>query len=510
MKKLMKKFDNYSEPFHFTYKGNSKHKSILGGISTIITYLLITVSTLYLGKDLYLKENPISNTHEEKMKYRPTTRLHGNNSVFALSIDHLFNKNLEREKYLTIIPSINQKIVLEKDIIYRTKILELEKCNQEIRKRISEETLPEDLMCIKDFDTYLSGGYDWNFDNYIQLQVYSCKNETTKGYNVEENKKLDEFEDLFMKKYNMSPNQNLKNFKKFKDQPNKELERNNCKTPNQIKEDYGFTIDFYIGGFKMNPFSNEIPLTPNVEKIHTYIDQFLSKTITLSYETYSILDDLNLIFDYYEEIGRKHGFANHLIDFDTIEKGILNVSLEMSDKLKTQKRTYIKLHVIYANLALGIQTIFMMFEFVMSYFNDRALNLKIINKLFSMKYENKSEKELNLIVDLKKKDINTPIKDLKIEDFPDNSKIKNIIEEANNNLSKNTFNENNAINSKDCSRIGINVESERKKENDENMEKIISEFKSKKNKKLNMNETENCLSIFFNCFSSSLDVISNL
>ena len=54
----MKKTDTYSNYYNFTYKGQPKYKTIFGGISTLISWCLILIFSLILGKDLIFKENP--------------------------------------------------------------------------------------------------------------------------------------------------------------------------------------------------------------------------------------------------------------------------------------------------------------------------------------------------------------------------------------------------------------------------------------------------------------------
>ena len=135
MKKMFKLIDLYSKFYQFTYKGKRKYKTVFGGVLTFISIILITIFTSNFGKDIIYRENPTVINMDVYLDNPLTTLFNYNTSILALYLQNYDNINpLEYNRYLTILPSIIQRINVNKTNIWRIKHLELEKCSDDIKK----------------------------------------------------------------------------------------------------------------------------------------------------------------------------------------------------------------------------------------------------------------------------------------------------------------------------------------------------------------------------------------
>jgi hypothetical protein len=524
--------DVYSDHYHFTYKGRAKYKTIFGGLLTAISVITITIFFFILGRDILYKLNPSVTTIEEFLVNPPTSLFNLEDTILAIDVKHIDFSEMDHKQFITIIPSLIQKITIDKKDVIRRKNLELVKCPETIKELNTNLPKLNELICIKKQNYYLSGGFDKEFDNYLEFKIYTCKNETIKGENLSNNSTLDDFELKYMTKFYDDHRLNLKTLSKFKDINDFTYDIRNCKSPEEIKNKKGFSINFFVGGYKIDPTKYQDPLKPYVHKIQSYIDPFLSKTITLYYETYTIINDSNWVFNDLIEIDRKIGFTNYISDYDTIENGQLTVNLEITGRKKTIMRTYIKIQNIFANLGGLIQSISLIFGIIIYLFQQKMINKKIISKLFEINEDSNDENEINnnnININNMRSELKV-INKSKINSNSINSFIdpEQKINDANNN-NKNKSKNNNTINltikiNKDSSRMKIlkeneiinnkeipnpdpdsnfnkNIKRNENNSNDEISKKILSKFFSKK-KKLTTEGFESILITFFSCFIS--------
>ena len=136
LKKFLKNIDTYSDYFYFTYQGNEKFKTVIGGFFTIISFILIFFFAIILGSDIYFKVNPKISSQEINMPHPPITLFNHNTTLFAFYIDHYYYSDISTDGYLTILPSISQKLTVKGEQVNRLKYLKYEKCNDEIQKQI--------------------------------------------------------------------------------------------------------------------------------------------------------------------------------------------------------------------------------------------------------------------------------------------------------------------------------------------------------------------------------------
>ena len=103
MVKCLKLIDIFSKDLLLTYKGNEKFKTNFGGILTIISLIIILINSIFIGKDIFLKENPnlIEITKEHKLT--PTNRLNKNETFIGIGLSEN-NKLIDDDSLFEIIP----------------------------------------------------------------------------------------------------------------------------------------------------------------------------------------------------------------------------------------------------------------------------------------------------------------------------------------------------------------------------------------------------------------------
>jgi hypothetical protein len=131
---FLKFMDVYSDHYHFTYKGRAKYKTIFGGLLTAISVITITIFFFILGRDILYKLNPSVTTIEEFLVNPPTSLFNLEDTILAIDVKHIDFSEMDHKQFITIIPSLIQKITIDKKDVIRRKNLELVKCPETIKE----------------------------------------------------------------------------------------------------------------------------------------------------------------------------------------------------------------------------------------------------------------------------------------------------------------------------------------------------------------------------------------
>ena len=70
--KCLKFIDIFPQTLVLTYKGEMNFKTVFGGFLTILSAIFIICNGIYIGNDIYLKQNPISIYIDAVEPYHPS------------------------------------------------------------------------------------------------------------------------------------------------------------------------------------------------------------------------------------------------------------------------------------------------------------------------------------------------------------------------------------------------------------------------------------------------------
>ena len=424
-------YDMYSKRTSFFYNNQEKIGSLLGLFLTFV-YILASMILLIYQIILALQRQELkvydTTMYSQEM---PTFKIDTEQFYFAFGLEDpkTSNRFIDDSIYIPKIVFVDKVKVNDEFVTVDQRTLEYEKCNVEkFGKNFQHLFIKNELnnsYCLKniDFNLTLTGGYKYERMTYIRIRIYPCVN------NTENN--------------------------------------NTCKPQDKI--DYYMSSGYFSIIFKdfgLNPSNYSIPVLPKLQDLYTTIDKRLMKNYILNFGVTEVHTDIGIIQENIK-INKYLQFRNELQTFSFRNeedyysgKSVILVQIKLDDNLSIQKRTYLKLSVIFSRIGGYMQLMNTVFLLITSIFNKMHSQLKIINSIFNfnlkqnkviLKFE--TLKEPNILKSKSKKHlIFTSKKSL------DNLKQKEIDNKSKNNLiiKENEFGN---ISS------GLNISDNRKNEN---------------------------------------------
>ena len=424
-------YDMYSKRTSFFYNNQEKIGSFLGFFLTFV-YILASLILLIHQIILALQRQELivydTTMYSQEM---PTFKIDTEQFYFAFGLEdpQTSNRFIDDSIYIPKIVFVDKVKVNDEFVTFDQRTLEYEKCNVEkFGKNFQHLFIKNELnnsYCLKniDFNLTLTGGYKYERMTYIRIRIYPCVN------NTENN--------------------------------------NTCKPQDKI--DYYMSSGYFSIIFKdfgLNPSNYSVPVLPKLQDLYTTIDKRLMKNYILNFGVTEVHTDIGIIQENIK-INKYLQFRNELQTFSFRNeedyysgKSVILVQIKLDDNLSIQKRTYLKLSVIFSRIGGYMQLMNTVFLLITSIFNKMHSQLKIINSIFNfnlkqnkviLKFE--TLKEPNILKSKSKKHlIFTSKKSL------DNLKQKEIDNKSKNNLiiKENEFGN---ISS------GLNISDNRKNEN---------------------------------------------
>jgi hypothetical protein len=455
--------DMFSRRIHLYYNGKYKKYSMIG---IIFTFLYITIFLVYF---LYkfvkmMKKNEITiyDTYAYSGKL-PSIQLTKENFYGAFSLEDPF----------TYDPFIDERIYYPKAYFkkaYRNgsnwhwsvKELEIERCKIEkfgnSYKDIFKEKPLHNLYCIKEMNETLIGHYVYDNYSLFYISFFPCKNTTENN-----------------------------NYCRSREDINYYLE--------------GTFINFHMEDIQIIPQNFDSPIIHRDSDIYTTVGKKLFKEIHIFFQIINVETDLDVFgIDNFQRIKKNQylkyetmSIMDNIIENDIYDTGesFCDVTIKLSDKILTQRRTFVKFIEILGNIGGFMGVIFSILKITCSFSTRILYDLSLVNNLFEFDIDKKI-----IIINNNnnnKRNINTknklyiPIRSSKIL-----AKKMNTNEEDKINHTKDELNEN-----KRKIEIILNQNSKNDKSEQKKKPSFLSSFSNFKNKNkffnntLN-NESDNC------------------
>ena len=167
MKKFMKWIDIYGTIYNFTIHEKSKHDTVIGGISTIITGALIILCFISLGKDLFLRINPKYFYQKYSAKNYPIINLSNDELFFAVRMEDVNGSFVNHSDYFNI--TLNS---------YQGSgpiTLPVKNCSElkNTKKRFEgfNNKVLEGLICFDLTNVSIGGYWDINLTYYLNIKL---------------------------------------------------------------------------------------------------------------------------------------------------------------------------------------------------------------------------------------------------------------------------------------------------------------------------------------------------
>jgi len=347
-------YDMYSKRTSFFYNNQEKIGSFLGFFLTFV-YILASLILLIHQIILALQRQELivydTTMYSQEM---PTFKIDTEQFYFAFGLEdpQTSNRFIDDSIYIPKIVFVDKVKVNDEFVTVDQRTLEYEKCNVEkFGKNFQHLFIKNELnnsYCLKniDFNLTLTGGYKYERMTYIRIRIYPCVN------NTENN--------------------------------------NTCKPQDKI--DYYMSSGYFSIIFKdfgLNPSNYSVPVLPKLQDLYTTIDKRLMKNYILNFGVTEVHTDIGIIQENIK-INKYLQFRNELQTFSFRNeedyysgKSVILVQIKLDDNLSIQKRTYLKLSVIFSRIGGYMQLMNTVFLLITSIFNRMHSQLKIINSIFN-------------------------------------------------------------------------------------------------------------------------------
>jgi hypothetical protein len=187
-RRILNSFDYFGIKPRIYIHENTKYKTTIGAIITLIIYVTITASFLFFGSELIKREKPQILKSEYYYTDPDAYRLDPDNFFFFIGLqDKDYNYYIDPSIINVQVKSMNVTRYTEKDgsvaYNFEHKILEVEPCNLKLHAYYFNESFAhqplDNLYCIKPEyygDIYMAGYFGESTYNYISVELEMCTN----------------------------------------------------------------------------------------------------------------------------------------------------------------------------------------------------------------------------------------------------------------------------------------------------------------------------------------------
>jgi len=419
----MKSIDIFGHQINLQVNKKYFIQSIIGGIFTIFTIIIIISFTWLIGRDIILKETPISYIQTDIMGKYPPLEISNKNFPFSFTLTDDDNVPLLEFSFLKMKLYYIQYAMDYETQLYTLKSktdFSLKFCELSDFPTINEEAFIEAQLgyslCPVNF-TFLLEGY-WTQDSlsHIQISIEKCKNENNNRteelshlildnkilkimydnfdlYNPNKTQEISQANDSSLINNqikgsqnftNTNPKNNIDNISGI----NHGLEHDyNCKTDDEIEyfiSKSGVNLNLFYVSTKVSISNNTHPIEQVTGSSYKYLLFDVFKKSVFKIQKQYISTDNGLIFSTEEKIDFSkivdEQTDSRLVDSDNPQ--ILAFDIFSSNISDIYFRRYIKLPDIIASLGGLWKIFYMSFMLFSKYFSEVEKNISIINEIF--------------------------------------------------------------------------------------------------------------------------------
>lgn len=353
--KLLHNIFNIIDIYGFAPKlfigGYSKYGTIIGTITTIITYLFLIFIFFYYILQLFMQKSfiTISSTRTAILN-QDDIKMNKNNFYFAFALeDKYYNLYVDEQIYY---PEIYFKRGIRNEhhqFDYSNAIkFDFDRCNSSYFGQNYEAIIKNyslnNMYCIKNLNQEINGTFSDNEYSFIVLKLYTCKNNT---------------------------------------------ERNNCKSESEINDYLDgaiFTIQYQ--DYIFDPKNYSYPFKPIMGDFLTTVSQKYFKELYIYLKKYVFTSDNGLIFENKNEtILSLFDYYNDLMSFQK-KDFFFQLTFRMSPHVYEVSRSYTKAQTLISYIGGFITFVKTMFASLNGVLSKFVVYEKIINKIFFYKPDN--------------------------------------------------------------------------------------------------------------------------
>ena len=356
--KLLKDVDMFGKEPELYYKKRPKKTSWIG---RIFSFSFVSLYFAFFIYKLVRMMKKVDVTFYDTFTYSakpPSVKLNNNNFYGGFALEHPITYDVFIDESIYIPKAYFKRAERKGDNFeWYTEELELERCKLEkfgshYRDIFKSKTL-ENLYCFKNIDFTLEGHFTYDLYSFFYIQFFPCINTTQKQ---------------------------------------------NCKPLEEIDFYLKSTfISFQMEDIELTPKNYHSPVRARDVDIYTTVGKNLFKEIHAYFQVVNIETDMDFIgFDEIEniksEIFLKYDemiIMSNLIESDIYQTGqpFCDFTIKLSENVRTQRRTYIKLISILGDVGGLMEVLFTLFRIISSFSVDILYEISLVNNLFDFDLE---------------------------------------------------------------------------------------------------------------------------
>ena len=357
----IKELDMFGKRIELYYKTKQKKTSLIGIIFTLIYLIIFCIFFIY---KLIRMINKIEATFYDTYAYvgkPPSIELNKDLFYvgFALEVPNTYDSFIDEQIYYP--KAYYKKGERSGDIWNWTiKELELERCKLEKFGKAHQEIFKgkplHQLYCFKDMNETLIGHFSYDVYSLFYISFFPCKNTTENNYHCKSIEEIDYY----------------------------------------LKSTF---LSFQFQDVEMTPQNYYSPILPRNKDLYTTIGKKLFKEVHALFQIVNVETDQDFFgLEDFQNINKKQflkydsfSIMSNIIEDNIYETGqsFCNVTLKLSDKVLTQKRTYTKLVDILGNIGGFMQVIYCLLRIISSFSTHILYEKSLVNNLFEFNIDNK-------------------------------------------------------------------------------------------------------------------------
>ena len=362
--KIFKSIDFFGSYLHWYVNKQKKVYTLLGGILTIISFVICFIVLVNLLRGVVARNPQINMDDQPSMEY-PKIKF-GEEKIYIPW--RIADYSVHSVNFTGLIYPIIYYYYGEKDkktgaMPYNYKILKYRNCNEtdiEIYHKFNNSIVDiNSLYCIDMEDLYMGGDYFHDFVYHIQMDLFLCEDGV--NYNTP-GKKCTDFNELL----------------------------------NIIGEDNGWHFEFYYPEILIKSQDKKNPIEIfynshfyNFNKLNTKVERLYLKQFILIDDQGWIFEKKNTTsiwgFDRIDSDSYARSDGNDIITDFTSSK-IYSLVIYINSNKKIYTRNYPKLIESLGNIITLVHSIFIMFKYISQFFTEAYQDRDIVNNIFVQKY----------------------------------------------------------------------------------------------------------------------------
>ena len=363
----LKFLDCFGTTYSFYTEKNRKFYTAFGGILTIISIIFGILVFIYINLDIFSYNLPISTISTSKEKYKNIT-FREEKIWIPWRIRDFGGKTINHKGLLfPIIFYLKGVRNNDKEIKLSYEVLNYKLCNETsmVNSSYLIDMKLDDLYCIDMEDLYMGGNWDTDFLNFVQIDLYMCKN----GIDYDKDNK-------------------------------------NCTSYEQIVEMTGkyncFDFEIYYPVVNYQPMNKTTPIFVKYTNYFYHLSRFSNKIDRLYLQQYILKDDKNLLhkneklysfWGTYSLEGDNYATGNTK---DLMNEGstsrLYSFNIYLKPNVVYYNRTYKKLTLIIAEGLPIVNIIFLFFRLIAKVFKISSANKKLTELLFENLHKKKPKR----------------------------------------------------------------------------------------------------------------------